>query len=591
MLPNPTNRCLRSAALRGLAGLLLPVLLAALPSGCSKRHYEKSADREVYRLIEQAEQKVFGRTNAFTIATPYSDRDPKSILPAEILEDRTRTNRRVLNLETALNLAVQQSREYQSQKEQLYLSALSLTGARYEFSPQFFANSTASLSGTGDSSSIGSVDSRVGVDQLLRTGGRLGVSLANDLTRYFVGWSQSGFGSSRDSAINTLSVNLSQPLLRGFGINSPEVEALTQAERNVVYSVRSFSQYQRQFAVDIVNAYFGLLRQKDTVRNNYTNYLRRLELARYNEARSVDRASALVVDQAHADELDARISYVTSIATYLNAAAAFKLRLGLPQSEEIYFDDKDLRELADTGLIPVEIGRESAFHLAVERHLEILNAIDRFEDSKRKLRIAADQLKPGLLLSSSATIASDAPYDYTSFDLEKVRYNVGLALDLPVDRLRQRNTYRAAIVSFESQVRTLANTLDSSKRDIEDGFRNLEQARLNLLSRREALALAVRREESSRISFEAGRLQILDLRNAQDALISAQNNLIFTLVSYLQIRLGILLDIGVIRTEEPRFWLKDPLAEILTPDTRGRAPLEMPREELIPPHQFIEPRP
>jgi hypothetical protein len=249
-------RLIRSPA-RLLAGqLLLGVLLA----GCTASHYRKSADQETYGIVQQMEQQVFGHTNAFTIDTRYSSRKPIDIPASEIISDRTVSNRLVLNLDQALDIAVKNSREYQTQKEKLYLSALSLTGARYEFSPQFFANSSARVAGSPNDTQIGSVASQVGVNQLLRTGGKLGLALGNDLLRYFTGKPDL---VARNSAINIISVNLSQPLLRGFGINDPLVEALTQSERDVVYAVRSYSLYQQQFAVDTVNAYFDLATQKD----------------------------------------------------------------------------------------------------------------------------------------------------------------------------------------------------------------------------------------------------------------------------------------------------------------------------------------
>ena len=115
------------------AGIVLAWLAACLLAGCSAQHYRRAADKEVYGIIQQVDKQVFGHTNAFTIDTPYSQRDPKTILPAEIIDSRSATNRRVINLDQALDLAVKHSREYQTQKEQLYLKALSLTGARYEF--------------------------------------------------------------------------------------------------------------------------------------------------------------------------------------------------------------------------------------------------------------------------------------------------------------------------------------------------------------------------------------------------------------------------------------------------------------------------
>jgi outer membrane protein TolC len=574
-----------------ITSLLSLGVLLFLGVGCSKKHYENAADRQAYRIVQDFEQKIFGHTNAFTINTPFSGRDPKSVTPAEILENRQTTNSRVLHLHEVLDLAVRNSREYQTQKEQLYLTALSLTGAEFEFSPQFFADSTARISGSPDGSDIGTVRSQVGVDQLLATGGRLSVSLANDLLRYFTGWSSSGGGGSRDSAINILSVNLSQPLLRGFGRNSPQVEALTQAERNVVYAIRSYTLYQHQFAIDIVNNYFSLLAQKDNVRNNYTNFLRRAYLTEYTEARAVDRERRASVDDARASEISARNGYINSVAGYLNSLASFKLRLGLPISEVIHLDDSDLYELVQVGLIPIDIDRVAGFRMAVGQHMDILNAIDRFEDTKRKVRLAADALKPGLILTGGADLQSEEPYDYTDFDLGKVRYSAGIALDLPVNRLRERNTYRASLVSFESAIRSLSLTLDNFKDRIEEGLRTLEQRRLNYLNAQASYEVAERRVEMNDMLFAAGRVQVRDVREAQDQLITSKNGLTQTITAYLQARLQLLIDLGILATESPKFWLEDPLAPRLTPDMRGPGPLQMPDNELIPPDRFLEPLP
>jgi len=81
---------------------------------------------------------------------------------------------------------------------------------------------------------FGTVNSQAGVNQLMKSGGQLSASLANDILRYYT-------GDPRRSLVSILSVNLTQPLLRGFGRNNPAVENLTQAQRNVVYAVRNYS--------------------------------------------------------------------------------------------------------------------------------------------------------------------------------------------------------------------------------------------------------------------------------------------------------------------------------------------------------------
>ena len=555
-------------------------------SGCTAKHYRQSADKEVYRIIQAVDRQVFGHTNDFTIDTPYSNRDPKTILPAEIIDDRSATNRRIVNLDQALDLAVKYSREYQAQKEQLYLSALSLTGARYDFSPIFLANSTATVDGSPSSSQQGTVSSQLGVSRLLKTGGLLTMALGNDLVRYFTGKPDL---VARNSAINTLSVDLTQPLLRGFGINDPTVENLTQTERNVVYAVRSFSLYQQQFAVDTVAAYFNLLTQKDIVRNNYRNFTNRVETTKYLEARAVDRERRSSADDARTAELSAKRDYINSLASFLTSLDSFKSRLGLSLSEQLFLDDNDLKELIASGLTPVEIAPRAAFRMSVEKQMEILNAIDRFEDNKRKVRIAADQLNPGLSLFANATLQSESPDDYVNFDPNKVRYTAGIRLNLPVDRLRERNTYRATLVSFESQLRLLSATLDNYRDRIDRGLRTLEQTRLNYLNGVESLNVAQRRVENNAMLLEAGRATIRDLREAQDGLIEAENTLATIYASYLSTRLGLLVAIGTIDTQPDKFWLQDPLKDRLTVEQRGPPPLRMPDDRVLPPEVFIDP--
>jgi outer membrane protein TolC len=338
-----------------------------------------------------------------------------------------------------------------------------------------------------------------------------------------------------------------------------------------------------------VSDYFALATQKDIVRNNYRNYTNRVETTSYLEARAIDRERRSSVDDARNAELSARTDYINSLASYLNRLDAFKKRMGLPLSTEMYLDDNDLTELVKAGLTEIDVDREAAFGICILKQMDILNEIDQFEDSKRKVRIAADQLRADLNLFSTATLNSEQPYDYANFDLNKVNYTAGLRLNLPVDRLKERNVYRRALVSFESQLRSLGLTLDDYKQRIDGGLRSIEQIRLNYLNGVESLKVAERRVENNTMLLEAGRATIRDVREAQDQLIQAQNNLATIYAAYLTARLGLLINVGVIDTRPPKFWLLDPLPDLLTPDQRSVPPLRMPDDQVVPPEKFLEP--
>jgi outer membrane protein TolC len=554
--------------------------LGLVMTGCTPKAYKKQADNEVYSIIEKVEGGIFGVTNEFDINTKWSNLDPDTIFATEIIKERTETNTLILNLDLALDLATTQSRRYQTQKEQLYLTALSLTGEQYQFGPQFFANTSGDYTKTVTGERIGSLNSGVGVSQFFKTGGSLSVNLFNDILHYYT-------GNPRNSTINSMSVSFFQPLLRGFGKNNPAVERLTQAERNVIYAVRSYSYFQNEFAIEVVNDYFDLLGVKNVIRNNYANYVSQQDSTKRLEARSVDREAIGDVDQARQSELNAKNNYINSIAAYFNALDSFKIKLAIPLDVRVFIDDGELDELDRIGLIPVEIDKEAAFKLATEKNFNILNSIDEFEDSKRKIGVAANQLKADLNILGNASLASDAPTDYTSFDIDNVRYNVGVELDLPIDRLRERNNYRSTLINFEAAIRTLANDLDVLKDLIERGTRTLEQRRQNYIIDRSSVRVAERRVESATLKIAAGRATVRDLVEAQNALIESQNSVVSSLVSYQAARLDLLLNLGIVQTDTVNFWFDSQLDKAPEIIATNYKQLDLSGDAVIPPDELF----
>jgi outer membrane protein TolC len=555
-------------------------LPAILMMGCTASRYRKSADKQVYKIIEDKQKKVFGQTNAFSIDTPYSSRKPDDLKAKEIIENRLLAAKRVLTLPEALQTAISSNRPYQLRKENLYITALTLTRERYAFTPQFFAGTTVTgeRSPDGEKSLRGST--RAGMDTLVKTGGRIGLDIANDLLRFYT-------GDPRKSAVSTISLNLVQPLLRGAG-SKIAAENLTQAERNVIYEIRSFSYFQNTFAFDIVSTYLRLLQQQDSVRNQYNNYLSLVSFRKRQEDLAFDRLARFQVDQTKQDELRSRNNYILAIERYQSSLDQFKITLGLPLGYEVRLDENALKDIEKVGLIAVSLAEIEANQTALDHRLDLLNEIDIFEDSKRKITIAADRLKPDLNLFADASLQSDRPTDYAKFDLNEYRLSGGVQLNLPINRLLERNSYRSALLSFERQIRTLALFLDDIRNDIRTGLRSLEQARQTYEIQINAKALADRRVENFELLMEAGRAETRDLLEAKNAQISAYNAVTAALVDYHLTRLRLLLDMGVLKTDEEQFWLKEGSIPKGPPSqVQPTKPPAQP-EELITPEQLFE---
>ena len=527
----------------------LPVSLCLAVAACKTSYYHDKADKEVYQIIEEVESQVFGTTNQFSINTKFSEREAAEIEPGEIIAERQELSKQTLDIDATLDLAVNNSREYQSEKESLYLTALSLTGERWAFSPQFLARSTVSRDRASNGDQTGSVGNRLSVGQALTTGASIGATVANDLLRFYT-------GDPRRSAVSSLSVNLVQPLLRGAGRTIAR-ENLKQAERNVIYAVREFSQFQREFSIDIISQFFNLLQQRDIVRNRYTDYGSRTNSTARLEGRfAAGLETAVGVGLARQAELTSRNGYVNTVANYQTQLDQFKLRLGIPLTHELQLDDKELVSLENTGLIETAIDPETAFSLAVTNHLLILNDIDRFEDSRRQVKIVANRLKAGIDFFADASLASERPTDYTEFDIDDIRAGAGFEIDLPINRFRERNQYRAAVVNFERAIRTLGLTLDQKRNQIERGLRTLAQLRENYRIQTLAVTLAEERVTSADLNIQAGRAVVRDLVEAQNELLAAKNSRSAALVDYLSARLQLLLDIGILDTDIERYWLE-----------------------------------
>jgi outer membrane protein TolC len=562
-----------------ISGCLIILLLA----GCSTGHYEKRADRDVYAILRKVETDIFGESSKFSIDTPTSGEKNKSVTPAKVLKSRDKGGKITLSLDQALGYAIENSREYQSEKESLYLTALTLTGERQNFRPDFFGRTRAEKNRLSDGERTGTASSTLGLNQALLTGGSLGINIANDLLRYFS-------GDPRRSAASVLNLNIAQPLLRGAG-RKIAAERLTQANRNVIYAVRDFTFFQNTFSVSIVNDYFDLLQQKNVIFNEYNNYESRRDNKEYLTAR-VDRESPEAQINAQQDELQAKNRYISSITSYRNALDRFKITLGLPQTTDLRLDDQEIDLIRAAGAKTIYLGSQEAFRVALDHRLPLFNQIDRFEDNKRQIAIAANQLKADLNLIGSGSLNSDGgPTDYANFDFKNVRTSVGLQLNLPLNRLRERNDYRATLINFESATRTLGQNFDELRNLLDRRIRELEQFRQSYAIQQNAVVIAKQRVEGNQLRLKAGTVIFRRLSESQDALIAAQNAETRALVDYLGARLNLLIDLGVLQSDQKRYWLKENPSDITfkqaPPSLEESLPLEV-GDVVIPPDRLFQ---
>jgi outer membrane protein TolC len=161
----------------------------------------------------------------------------------------------LLKLEQCVELGLINSREYQDARENLYMTALQVSLQRFSFAAQFFAFGQAVRQWSGTQTPTGhqnnwSLGSNVGVTKLFSTGALLLADFANQTV-----FNMSGFGRSLTSQ-STINLDLIQPLLRGAG-RAVTLEPLTLAERNLLYEIRLFARFRKEFYVSIAGGGAG----------------------------------------------------------------------------------------------------------------------------------------------------------------------------------------------------------------------------------------------------------------------------------------------------------------------------------------------
>jgi outer membrane protein TolC len=510
-----------------------------MASGCSREYYKAEADKEVYEIIDDKWQESFGSKVNYVIndlpASPNDVQIENSVPPSG-----------VITLAQAVAMATGHNRQYQSQKEQLYLKALDLTLVRHQFAKQWFGTFDAQYVRDSEDEEV-SYDAGVGFSQLLADGAIVSTSLALDWARFLTGDPQTSLGS-------VLSASITQPLLRGHGRKVVR-ENLTQAERDVLYQIRSFNRFRKTFVVSIITDYYRVLQLKDVATNAENNWKRKEQLRKRLEMEADEGQTArFLVDQAEQSELSARDSWVRAMQSYEQQLDEFKIRLSLPTSTKVKLDENELKALVEKGIIEADYTLGAAIETALLRRLDLANSRDGVDDTARKVIVAADGLGTQLDLIGSAGVGSTEETDFTRLRFHEGTYSLGLRADLPLDRKAERNAYREALVLLEQRQRQFDNDRDNVELDVREAHRRLQQEAKSYGTQYVALELAQKRVDVSPLLWEAGRSNARDLIESQDALLEAQNRLTAALVAHLIAKLNFFQDVGILQVMPDGMW-------------------------------------
>lgn len=537
-----------------LIALMMPMLLAQCTSG----FFRKRADKETFGILSKKASKVPNVGTGLMDITPpdpiqMSEMVKKTQTP-EFLGERKFVERDAsqLTLAKALGLGVERNRGYLRRKEVVYLDALSLTLTRQRFSPILDGGGgtrfterqveagvnnfvrTSTLTTTGD----------VGFSTLSRAGTRIATDLTTDFIRFFTG----GLGSSGDSS---LAFTLSQPLMRGAGYLAAS-EVLTQAERDVLYSIRNFTQFRKSFAIDTTDSYFRVLQAREAASNAYMAYQAfRDTVERETAMAEANRRSKSSLGRLRQADISNERRWISAVRNYEQALDDFKIDLGIPVEERIVLDASDFSDLR---IIDPPGTLDEAVETAMATRLDLWNARDQVEDAARGVRIAKQELLPSL--NSVVSYDTSSRPGSQGLELANRQRNIsaGLDLDLNLNRKPERNLLRAAEIDLQRFQRDLELNEETIRNQVRTSWRDLGVARKQYDLAQKGLTLSEERlaiEEAFNIE---GQGTALDLIDAQQDLIDARNLVVSTLINHTIARLRLWRDMGILFIKKDGSW-------------------------------------
>ncbi len=393
--------------------------MLAMLSGCARDFWRRQADRDACRLIQEKApgpswpmpdvqvyrppaSRLYDPTNPDHPAMPPDDPlshklmhcvDGKKGYPrwhqnGDLSQVDAECWRRylpyndkgevVLDRDAAVQIALLNSRSYQTEVEDLYLSAIDVSFERFRFDAQFFAGTGTFFTADGpertgaggNSSSILRTDTTARVQKLNAFGGETVVGLANSLIWQFS-------GNNSETAFTILDFSMVQPLLR-FGGRARILEQLTLSERTLLANVRQMEQFRQSFYTEVVighnagdgparrvgiagvgaggfgvtgnpgggavGGFVGLLQTDQQIRNQRFNVTGlRDSVAQLRALYEAGRIPNLLqVEQARQALNSAQSSLLVARAGYEQRLDAYKIQLGVPPDLPIVIKDEYL---------------------------------------------------------------------------------------------------------------------------------------------------------------------------------------------------------------------------------------------------------
>jgi outer membrane protein TolC len=321
----------------------------------------------------------------------------------------------------------------------------------------------------------------------------------------------------------------------------------------VLYAIRNFTQYRKTFAVDVATQYFRTIQTRESARNAHIAYMafnkvveRETAMAEAN-LRSKSSLGRLLQSQ-----ITFQRSWITAMRNYEQALDDLKIQLGLPVTERIVLDYKDMSDLE---IIDQKGTLDEAIDTALTARMDLWNTRDRMEDANRRVLIAKQDILPSVNSLVNYNILDNPDRNDFTLTPRNRSTTLGLNFDLNLNQKPERNSLRSATIAEQRARRELELAEEGVRRDVRAGWRDLEVARKQYELAKRGLEISTARLEVEEAFNAEGQGTAIDLVDAQRDMNSTRDLIVSTRISHALARLQLWRDMGVLFIEKDGSWV------------------------------------
>jgi len=341
-----------------------------------------------------------------------------------------------------------------------------------------------------------------------------------------------------------LRLALNQPLLRGFGPNTTFYD-LRNARRQRQAQERNFELQRQGLAVNVAQAFYGVVRQRALVGVSHQSLVRTRGLLAASEARmQVGLASKLDVFRAELQASQTEDSLIQTRANLDQAKENLRTLLGLDPDAPLEPAAGELPP-AEMDLPPVE----ELVETALRTRLEVQEARDQIGDAERTAALTRQNLLPQLDLTLSvAKLGYGASYGQ-SFDAGDTRVNVFLSTSYPLERSSDKASKAIAEIEVDARRRALRQREQDVAGEVRTAARNIERILKSVSLQRKSVEFAEQQLRLATLRYQRGLASNFDVVEAEGNLVTARSALVGLLTDFQVARIQLLRGVGTLDVE------------------------------------------